>query len=63
MKKCSYTHLIKSSVPYASEKGTESHLIVKPGQIGSSSNRKCLKNILDLVFQSLSSFLGIANVG
>lgn len=43
MKKCSYTHLIKSSMPYALEKGTESHLIVKPGQICLLSKHECLK--------------------
>lgn len=43
MKKCSCAHLIKSSMQYASEKGTKSHFIVKWGQICSLSNMGVLK--------------------
>lgn len=43
VKKCSCTHLIKSSMPYTSEKGTKSHFIVKLGQIDSLSNMGAIK--------------------
>jgi len=43
MKKCSCTHLVRSSMPYASEKGIKSHFIVKLGQIDSLNNMGALK--------------------
>lgn len=43
VKKCSCTHLIKSSMLYASEKGTKSHFIVKLGQIDSLSIMGAIK--------------------